>query len=73
MICEIMPLLNPLTVFGVIFLIMTIYSRLTMKTKINNPNCPSEVKAVKTNWKLFPFILTIDIVLIIAGIILYLV
>lgn len=73
MICEIMPFLNPMTVFGTIFLVITIISGMRMKTKVDNPNCPDEVKSVKYNKRVFPIVLLIDVIIIIAGIILYLV
>ena len=38
-------------VFGAIFLVIPIVSALTMKTKVENPNCPEEVKSVEYNKK----------------------
>lgn len=73
MICEIMPILNPLTVFGTIFLIMTIVSGITMKKEVNNPNCPEEVRSVRYNKKWFVIILIVYIVIVLLGIILYLI
>lgn len=67
----IMPLLNPMTVFGTIFLVMTIVSGLMMKKEVKNKNCPEEVKAVEYNKKLFPVILAADAAIIILGIILH--
>ena len=70
-VCEIMPLLNPMTVFGTIFLVITIISGMRMKTKVDNPNCPEEVKSVEYNKRVFPIVIGIDVFIILIGLLLY--
>lgn len=66
-----MPLLNPFTVFGTVFLILTLIRGSRMKTTVDNPNCGEEVRNVKLNKILFPTLLSIDIIIILTGIIIY--
>lgn len=60
-------------VFGAIFLVMTIISAVTMKTHVDNPNCPEEVESVEYNKKWAKiYIALYSTITIVGGIILLL-
>ena len=64
--------MNPLVVFGGIFLIMSIIIFFVMRKKVVNPNCHADVESVRTtkrNWLIF-FI--ISLLTFLSGIIIFL-
>lgn len=60
---------NIFSVFGGIFLIMSIISYITMQKKVINPNCKEDVDAVKFNKKYGKVILITNIVIVLIGLI----
>ena len=61
---------TPFIVFGLIFLLVTLVAGKYMMKEPENPNCSEDVVSVKTNKKTFKILLTIEALVIIAGIIL---
>lgn len=64
--------MNPLLVFGGIFLIMSVIIFFVMRKKVNNPNCHDDVESVRTtkrNWLIF-FI--ISLLMFLSGLIIFL-
>ena len=60
------------TVFGGIFLIMSIISYITMQKEVHNPKCPEDVKAVKFNKKWGKIILIGNSIIVLIGLICFL-
>lgn len=61
---------EPLIVFGLIFLVMTLIAKHYMKKEAENPNCSEDVNDVKANWTLFKVLLPIEILMIVVGLVL---
>jgi cbb3-type cytochrome oxidase subunit 3 len=62
-----------LTLFGGIFLLITIISYFTMQKEIINPNCPQDVKDVAYNKKWGKIYLTIYSIAVVFGVMLLLI
>lgn len=57
------------SVFGGIFLIISIITYLTMDKKVENPNCPEDVRSVAFNKKWGKIILIINSIIVAIGLI----
>lgn len=60
---------NTFSVFGGIFLIISIIAYLTMDKKVENPNCPEDVRSVAYNKKWGKIILIANSIIVAIGLI----
>ena len=60
--------MNGLFVFGLIFLIITLFVYPRLQKKVEKPWCPNDVKAVSDNKKYFRIFLIVSIGMILGGI-----
>lgn len=60
---------NTFSVFGGIFLIISIIAYLTMDKKVENPNCPEDVRSVAFNKKWGKIILIANSIIVAIGLI----
>ena len=61
--------MNGLTVFGLIFLIITLAVYPKLKKEVDKPWCPQSVKGVADNKKYFRIFLIVSILMILIGLI----
>lgn len=60
---------NTFSVFGGIFLIISIIAYLTMDKKVENPNCPEDVRSVAFNKKWGKIVLIANSIIVAIGLI----
>ena len=65
------PIINPFTLFGLIFLVMFLYTGINTKIKMRDPKYNWDMDHLKHDWKLFKILVLVDIILIIVGVILH--
>lgn len=59
--------MNGLFVFGLIFLVITLFVYPRLQKEVTAPWCPNDVKAVSDNKKYFRIFLIVSIIMIVIG------